>query len=95
MRKLTNILLSKVSGVLRDVFERKYRVVQTNKPFSKYNPSDLASAAIFNLPLTKTMVAIARKAWLHRAEIQQPKAPYDGIRKRFRVIFIITAVRFR
>jgi hypothetical protein len=95
MRKLTNILISKVSGVLRDVFERKYRVVQTSKPFSKYNPSDLASAAIFNLPLTKIMVATARKAWLHRAEMQQPKAPYDGIKKRFRIILMNTAVRFR
>jgi len=95
MRKLTNILISKVSGVSRDVFERKYRVVQTSKPFSKYNPSDLASGAIFNLPLTKTMVATARKAWLHRAEMQQPKAPYDGIRKRFRMMLMNTAVRFR
>jgi hypothetical protein len=95
MRKLTNVLINKVSDVWRDVFERKYRTAQTSKPFSKYNPSDLASVAIFNLLLTKIMVAVARNAWLHRAEMQQPKAPYDGIKKRFSIILMNTAVRFR
>jgi hypothetical protein len=95
MRKLSSIPISKVSGVLREVFERRYRAVQTREPFSKYNPSDLASAVIFNLLLTKNMVVTARKAWLHRAEMQQPKAPYGGIKKRFRIILMNTAVRFR
>ena len=89
------MLISKASNELRDVFERKYKTAQTSKPFSKYNPSDLASAVTFNLLLTKIMVATARKAWLQRAEMQQPKAPYEGIKKRFRIILMNTAVRFR
>jgi hypothetical protein len=95
MRKLTSMLISKDSNVLRAVFERKYRTPPTSKPFSKYNPSDLASGAIFNLPFTKIMVATARKAWLQRAEMQHPKAPYNGIKQRFKIILMNTAARFR
>jgi hypothetical protein len=80
MRKLSTMLISKVSGVLREVFERRYRAVQTREPFSKYNPSDLASAAIFNLLLTKIMVVTAGKPGCTE-QMQQPKAPYDGMKK--------------
>jgi len=64
-----------VNHVLSDVFDRKNKTALMATPFRIYNPSEFAFAEIFNLALTEIIVAIARKAWLHKAETQQPKAP--------------------